>query len=519
MIRNALAFLACIVLPSPLSAAAQQAATGYDQPLRPQVHFSPQRNWTNDPNGLVFFEGEYHLFFQYNPMGDQWGHMSWGHAVSPDLLHWTELPVALPEHNGEMIFTGSVVVDEHNTSGFCDAGTPCLVAVYTSHREHPQYQAQSLAYSRDRGRTWTFFPGNPVLDLGLADFRDPNVSWNDDAHAWGMAVSLPNEHKVAFYTSPDLKHWTRTSTFGPAGDTAGQWECPDLVRVPYADAAGSTWALKVGLNPGALHGGSGEQYFLGSFDGRAFHAQRPDANLWTDYGKDSYCAISYNHLPASSSPVLLGWMSNWDYAAHLPTSPWRGQMTIPRRLAAVHTPAGDVLTQSPVLDGLRVGAAATIHATLRQGNATADLAHLAPPSEIEVQFTPAETNEPFGLRLYADADHFVEVGFDPARHKLYVDRTHGGANPPAKFAARTEAPLPLDNVWDLHLVVDRSSVEVFAQHGAVAMTNLVLSPAPLARLTGFGSSSGKPLKIAGHAWRLQSVWTQKGQSAPDAPRP
>ncbi len=229
----------------------------YNQPFRPQVHFSPLRNWTNDPNGLVYFRGEYHLFFQYNPEGDEWGHMSWGHAVSRDLLHWRQLPVAIPEQNGIMIFTGSVVIDQDNTSGFCAHGEPCLVAIYTGNSQTPEggRQTQNLAYSLDDGRTWTKYAKNPVLDLRLADFRDPSVSWDAETHRWHMAVSLPQEHRISFYSSPNLKEWTHLSDFGRAGNTAGAWECPDLVRVPFADGRGSMWALKIGINPGALQGG------------------------------------------------------------------------------------------------------------------------------------------------------------------------------------------------------------------------------------------------------------------------
>ncbi len=208
----------------------------YNQLFRPQFHFSPREHWTNDPNGLVYFEGEYHLFFQYNPFGDEWGHMSWGHAVSRDLVHWEQLRVALPEQDGIMIFTGSTVVDEHNSSGFCRAAKPCMVAIYTGHTgaagDRPALQTQNLAYSNDNGRTWTKYSGNPVLNLNMTDFRDPKVFWSRLTNRWTMVVSLPNEHKVRIYGSSDLKHWEALSDFGPAGATGGQWECPELFELP-----------------------------------------------------------------------------------------------------------------------------------------------------------------------------------------------------------------------------------------------------------------------------------------------
>jgi fructan beta-fructosidase len=228
--------LGCLAVYAVSAIAAHAQAPKYDEPFRPQVHFSPAKNWTNDPNGLLFYRGEYHLFYQYNPFGDQWGHMSWGHAVSADMLHWKELPVAIPEQDGVMIFTGSIVVDHANSSGLCGSGKECLVAVYTGYsgKEPSTLQNQNIAYSLDNGRTWTKYKGNPVLDLHMVDFRDPSVSWNEKTGRWLMAVSLPKEHKVRFYGSPNLKDWKQLSEFGPTGDTDGDWECPDLVRVPAA---------------------------------------------------------------------------------------------------------------------------------------------------------------------------------------------------------------------------------------------------------------------------------------------
>jgi fructan beta-fructosidase len=315
----------------------------YDQHYRPQIHFSPRKNWTNDPNGLVYFRGEYHLFFQFNPFGIDWGHMSWGHAVSADLLHWRQLPIAIPEKDGEMVFTGSVVVDTDNTSGFCAPQPECLVAIYTGHRATPQEtrQTQNLAYSTDNGRTWTRYAANPVIDLGLSDFRDPSVSWDDQWGHWLMAVSLPKEHKIRFYASSNLKQWSKLSDFGPSGDVDGDWECPDLLRIPVEGETRQIWALKIGLNPGAQQGGSGEQYFLGQFDGKSFTVStQTGSHGWTNYGKDDYCAISFNGLPRNEKPVLIGWMSNWQYAAQLPTSPWRGQMSLPRKLSVLSDQGG-----------------------------------------------------------------------------------------------------------------------------------------------------------------------------------
>jgi len=243
----------------------------YKEPFRPQFHFSPAKNWMNDPNGLVYFDGEYHLFYQHNPYGDKWGHMSWGHAVSRDLLRWEHLPVALYEANNIMIFSGSAVVDSKNTSGFGEGGKPPLVAIYTGHYTTNALQNQNLAYSNDRGRTWTKYKHNPVLDIGEKDFRDPKVFWHEPTRRWIMTVAWPVQRKVRFYSSPNLKDWTHLSDFGPAGSTIGIWECPDLFQLPVENARiGPKWVLVVNVGSGAPAGGSGSQYFVGQFDGTQF---------------------------------------------------------------------------------------------------------------------------------------------------------------------------------------------------------------------------------------------------------
>jgi len=246
----------------------------YSEPFRPQYHFTPEKNWMNDPNGLVFYAGEYHLFYQYNPFGDKWGHMSWGHAVSPDMVHWTHLPLALPEADGVMIFSGSAVIDWNNSSGFGKEGQPPMVAIYTGCRaDSDGLQFECIAYSNDKGRIWTKYSGNPVINSDSKDFRDPKVQWYGPTKSWIMTVSLSAEHKVCFYGSSDLKNWTLLSKFGPAGATSGVWECPDLFQLPVQSTHEKRWVLAVNINPGSIAGGSGGQYFVGQFDGRQFKAE------------------------------------------------------------------------------------------------------------------------------------------------------------------------------------------------------------------------------------------------------
>ena len=489
----------------------------YRELYRPQFHFSPRQNWTNDPNGLVWFDGEYHLFFQYNPFGDTWGHMSWGHAVSPDLVHWQELPVALAEENGIMIFTGSTVVDEHNTSGFCSGGKPCLVAVYTGHTPRTstgnQLQTQNLAYSNDRGRTWTKYSANPVLNLNLPDFRDPHVFWYAPARRWAMVVALPTEDKVLFYGSSDLKHWARRGEFGPAGGAGGQWECPTLTEVPIegSNPLRTRWVLKVGLNPGGLQGGSGEQYFVGGFDGASFTNDNPaSTTLWTDYGKDCYCALTFNHLPPTEAPVMLGWMNNWQYADKLPTAPWRGQMAVPRRLQLRDGPDSLRLVQEPA-EEIR---------SLRQnhfhwsGTNVVELngrlrSHPAGETSFELDAElPTSSQGEIGVRLLGANGTYTTVGYDADKHELFVDRRHSGLTAfSPQFPARTAAPLAVaGGLLDVVVLVDRSTLEVFAQHGDVAMTTLFYPPqGPLAQ--EFFAPEARPGRIAVERWDLVSAWS------------
>ncbi|MFI6033521.1 GH32 C-terminal domain-containing protein [Streptomyces sp. NPDC051315] len=266
---------ACALSAAPPAAPATAAdAPPYAETHRPRFHYTPDRNWMNDPNGLVYYQGEYHLFYQYNPNGDSWGDMSWGHAVSKDLVHWKELPLALSHDDEEMVFSGSAVVDRDNTTGFGTKKNPPMVAVYTSHAKDTGVQAQSLAYSTDRGRTWTKYRGNPVIDIGSREFRDPKVQWYAPTRSWLMTVSLSTEHKVRFYSSKNLKDWELLSEFGPAGATGGVWECPDLFPLAVdGDENNVKWVLVVNINPGGIAGGSAAQYFVGDFDGTTFTAE------------------------------------------------------------------------------------------------------------------------------------------------------------------------------------------------------------------------------------------------------
>lgn len=317
---------------------------------RPSIHFTPADTWMNDPNGLILHKGLYHLFFQNNPNGRDWGDISWGHAVSTDLVTWRELPVAIRHTDHEMAFSGSIVWDRDNTSGLGAPGEGPLIALFTSaygadDPERPGQQAQSLAVSTDDGLTWTRHPANPVLERGSREFRDPKVFWHSPTGRWTMVTVEAELRQVLVHSSPDLLHWRWESTFGPAGVQGVLWECPDLFEVPVEGSGESHWVLLVSVNPGGPSGGSGMQYFVGTFDGTTFVADAFGAR-WFDHGPDLYAAVSFQ---GTEAPTVIGWMSNWAYGMRTPTHPWQSAMSLARTLTLVRTASGLHLRQTPVL--------------------------------------------------------------------------------------------------------------------------------------------------------------------------
>ncbi len=329
--------------------------TYFREPYRPQFHFSPREMWMNDPNGLVYHEGLFHLFYQYYPEDIVWGPMHWGHAVSKDMVFWEHRPIALyPDENG-MIFSGSAVLDENNTSGFGTADNPPLVAVFTYHDTDGEkagtsnFQTQGIAYSTDNGQSWIKYLNNPVIanEEGFRDFRDPKVFWHEPSNHWIM-VLVAGDH-ARLYRSGDLKSWEYLSSFGEEqGAHGGVWECPDLFPLKVNEEGEDHWVLIISINPGAPNGGSGTQYFIGSFDGTTFNSKQQDP-LWLDWGTDNYAGVTYNNVP-SGERIFIGWMSNWDYARTTPTHTWRSAMTLPRKLGLLETANSLVLTNEPLAD-------------------------------------------------------------------------------------------------------------------------------------------------------------------------
>lgn len=485
----------------------------YDEPYRPQFHFTPAQNWMNDPNGLVYHDGEYHLFYQHNPFGDTWGHMSWGHAVSEDLVHWEHLPVALAEENNVMIFSGSAVVDHNNTSGFGSEENPPMVAIYTGHHTDQELQDQRIAYSTDNGRSWTKYEGNPVLDEDMENFRDPKVMWHQETGQWIMVVALPTEYKVRFYASDNLKEWEMLSEFGPSGATGGIWECPDLFWLPVEGEEGEgRWVLQVDLNPGGPFGGSASQYFIGDFDGTTF-TQDPDTEgqtRWVDYGKDFYAVQSYDNIPEDDGRrIWISWMNNWQYANEIPTSPWRSAMTIPRSVALKSFEDGIYLTQQPVgeLQRLR-GSSQQIEN--EQINETSTMLAEAGISgnqlEIIAEFEVGDATQ-FGFKVAEGEQEETVVGYDVEAGELYIDRTNSGETGfSEEFAGIHRAPLqPVDGQITMHIFVDRSSVEVFGNDGRVVITDRIFPSSDSDGISLF-STGGSTLLTRLDAWQLESTW-------------
>jgi len=308
----------------------------YLEEYRPQFHFSPPEKWMNDPNGLVYNKGIYHLFYQYYPEDIVWGPMHWGHATSKDMVHWKNKPIALfPDEQG-YIFSGSAVIDTDNSSGLGSVDNPPLVAIFTYHKAEwaeegrIDFQTQGIAYSLDNGDTWVKYEGNPVIkNESIKDFRDPKVFWNGKTNNWTMLL-VAGDH-LQIWQSPDLKDWAKVSEFGKdQGAHGGVWECPDMFPLKVEGTDLEKWVLLISINPGAPNGGSGTQYFIGDFDGKTFTSDQKE-HKWIDWGTDNYAGVTYNHTP-NNDRIFIGWMSNWDYAQETPTEKWRSAMTLPRKL-------------------------------------------------------------------------------------------------------------------------------------------------------------------------------------------
>lgn len=485
----------------------------YQEAFRPQYHFSPPSAWMNDPNGMVYFEGEYHLFYQYYPDSTVWGPMHWGHAVSTDLVSWEQLPVALyPDELGH-IFSGSAVVDWSNTSGLGDGEQPPLIAIFTYHdmaaeqAGEEDFQYQGIAYSHDRGRSWIKYEGNPVLpNQGIRDFRDPKVMWYEPGQVWVMTLAVKDH--IEFYESPDLITWSKLSDFGmDAGAHGGVWECPDLFELESDDGQ-SRWILLVSINPGGPNGGSATQYFVGDFDGVNFTNDHPaETTLWLDYGTDNYAGVTWSDISVDDGRRLfIGWMSNWDYAQVTPTDRWRSAMTVSRELELVENDKGALIVTSwPVreYDAITLDILA-ISDTVIQTDYRARLGHDL--LDLSLAISMGESPD-FKISFHNDQGDSLHLQFDQRQGTFGIDRSASGATGfHPGFADRHIAPYrPIDNEIRLRIMLDWSSVETFVDGGILTMTEQIFPDQPLDQM--YITSSGA-LGLSAEIRKLRPIWAR-----------
>lgn len=449
------------------------------EPYRPQIHFSPKEHWMNDPNGMVYYKGIYHLFFQYYPDATVWGPMHWGHATSKDLIHWAEQPIAIYPDSLGYIFSGSAVVDINNTSGFGKNGKVPLVAIFTQHDPKGEkagknnFQNQSIAYSLDEGKTWVKYSGNPVLNNpGITDFRDPKVMWYEPTKKWIM--TLATKDKVTFYSSPNFKNWAKESDFGNnVGAHGGVWECPDLFSLQ--DNGKTVWVLVGNINPGGPNKGSGTQYFLGNFDGSKFTAFSTETK-WLDYGPDNYAGITWSNT--GDRKIFIGWMSNWLYANLVPTVKWRNAMTIPRALKIKTVGQRMFLASEPVkeLDTILLQPTVAKQLTV-DGSYNLYLNKKNVLGRLDIQLDKIAD---FTIALSNGQHEKLVVGFSKKDNAFFIDRTLSGhVNFEKEFAAKCMAPrLSTNTTINLSLIIDKSSIELFADDGLTVMTQIFFPDKP-----------------------------------------
>lgn len=444
---------------------------------RPAFHHTPLYGWMNDPNGMFYKDGVWHLYYQWNPFGSKWQNMTWGHSSSTDLVNWTHHDTAIEPDGLGTVFSGSSAIDSENSAGF---GKDAVVAMYTSAGAS---QIQSLAWSNDNGASFNIYAGNPVLTLE-SEARDPNMFWNKDTKEWILVLAHALDHEMLIFTSPDMKKWTLQSAFGKGlGAQDGVWECPDLFELPVAGSDEKKWVLLCNLNPGGPFGGSATQYFVGDFDGKTFtpdfDAEGKVPTKWLDYGKDHYATVSFSDAPGGRRTVI-GWMSNWQYAPEVPTMQYRSANTLPRELGLFKNSDGQIYASSapsPELEAVR----GSVFKSVSKVNVEAKGRRYAIPDicEITMNIDPLKSDS-VTLELANNAGEKVVLTYDPATSRLSFDRKESGiVDFSQDFPAVTVAPTYNDGkTLSLRIFVDRSSIEVFEKDGRFVMTNIVFPNSP-----------------------------------------
>lgn len=458
--------------------------------FRPVYHHTPAYGWMNDPNGMFYKDGVYHLFFQYNPYGSVWGNMHWGHSTSSDLIHWNFEGVSIVPDAWGAIFSGSCVVDHNNTAGF---GKDAVIAFYTSAKSTPwgDVQSESMAYSLDNGKTFVKYAGNPIITSLEKDFRDPKVFWYAPGKHWVMILAV-GQH-MELYSSVNLKDWKKESEFGKMqGAHGGVWECPDLIELPVEGFREKKWVLICNINPGGPFGGSAAQYFVGSFDGKTFVNESPVQTKWMDWGKDNYATVTWNNAPDGRC-IALGWMSNWQYANNVPTRQYRSANTIARDLTLYKAGGEFYLKSTPSREmkqargekvsvpSFKVTDSYKIESLLKDNNGAYEI-------EMEIQVADASK---ISLNLQNEKGEQVSMYYDLLRKQFVMDRSKSGkVDFSNDFPAVTAAPVHAGKTLRLRLFVDRSSIEAFGEDGKFVMTNLVFPSSPYNQMSFGTEGSG-----------------------------
>ena len=431
--------------------------TNHEQ-YRPLYHHTPAYGWMNDPNGMFFKDGVWHLYFQHNPYGSQWENMTWGHSTSTDLIHWTFQGDPVQPDAWGSIFSGSSVVDKNNTAGF---GENAIVALYTSAGEN---QTQSMAYSTDNGKTFTKYDGNPIITSNVPDFRDPHMFWNEDIKKWNMILAAGQQMNI--YSSDNLKVWKFESSFGAEyGSHGGVWECPDLMKMKVRGTDKEKWMLVCNINPGGPSGGSATQYFVGDFDGHKFTCEsKPEVTKWMDYGKDHYATVTFDNAP-NGRHVALAWMSNWQYANQVPTMQYRSANSIPRDLGLFEYKGNTYCSVTPSEE---ITAARSKKPSKSLSEACEMVVNLKGDATITLSNSKGEK---------------VVMTYKAKDETFSMDRTLSGKTDfSSDFAAITTAPV-YGKMNKLRIFIDKSSIEVFDNDGKMAMTNLVFPTKPYDKVT------------------------------------
>ena len=462
--------------------------TGNREKFRPTYHFSPLYGWMNDPNGMVYKDGEYHLFYQHNPYGSKWGNMHWGHAISKDLINWEHRPDAITPDALGTIFSGSAVVDTDNTAGF---GAGAIVAIYTQNSDR---QVQSIAYSTDNGRSFTKYENNPVLTSDARDFRDPKVFWHKETQRWIMLLAVGQEMQI--FSSSNLKDWAFESSFGEGqGAHGGVWECPDLFELPVDGTNEKKWVLLCNLNPGGPFGGSATQYFVGTFNGKEFANESPSQTKWMDWGKDHYAAVTWSDAP-DNRRIAIAWMSNWQYANDVPTSQYRSPNSVPRDLSLFTVDGETYLQSAPSPELLKLRDISKKRSFKVNGTRTIKDMIAGNEGAYEIELTiENQYADVIGFRLYNDKGEEVDMQYDMKEKKFSMDRRKSGDvgfNDNFPMLTWTAIESGKDEL-KLRLFVDKSSVEAFVDGGRFVMTNQVFPSEPYTHIDFY--SKGGAYKV------------------------